>query len=646
MSTKTSPYTPLDPSHREIRLLTLRPGPQNSPLTCTLSTVSLTSSPPPTYAALSYVWGEPSRCAPASPSITLDSSDWAVTPNLFAALLHIRPAEGDTALEIWIDAVCINQADLDERSAQVGMMRDIYAGAAEVVIWLGEGDEESDGAFGGLEDVGDGESWVWKGGGGEDDGDEDVKRKILKMHCGSFFFTLMDRRPWFSRVWILQELGMARNDPVVVCGWKRASWTVLVAAWEKIADDLLLPFGSRPHPHPSPSSAPKQERLSLSKLDLMHNLRQTILTHGGESLHKLLFLSRSSEATDPRDRIYALLGLLERPTPTDQTTSSTPTPIPIDYKKSTTEVYTDALTYILSLPSGPSFLTGIYPSGPSTPAPHPPFQPPPPKPHILPSWLPDFSRQTAPKATLPPNMIFKPPSPRSASGAGSDAVNGVILPDRRTLVLRGLRVDVVDRVVGMGESVRDVVARLPELDDVVREVRQRPCLFDEGVAAQMKRFRDAEPLWRVLISNMDARNGYGVAPGEYEETYRSYVRREGRAYEAFVRDEYGDDREREGFQIGLRSCCEARKAFFTTGSGFVGMGGGGSEGVREGDLVVVVFGAPSLFVLREMDGERGEDGEKVYGLVGGAYVGGVMEGGLVDELYCEDLMDEVGFLIR
>jgi len=59
-----------------------------------------------------------------------------ISENLHAALQRIRDVQ--QPVEIWVDSICINQKDLAERSSQVGLMRDIYEGSEEVVIWLGE----------------------------------------------------------------------------------------------------------------------------------------------------------------------------------------------------------------------------------------------------------------------------------------------------------------------------------------------------------------------------------------------------------------------------------------------------------------------------------------------------------------------------
>lgn len=126
----------------EIRILTLLPGEQYSPIHCTLSTVSLSTLLwRPEYDALSYAWGD----AYHRRNIILDGNEHAVTYNLEVALQHLRHRREKRLL--WIDALCINQADVIERSEQVSMMGDIFSSARTVYLWIGEADQCSDGAF-------------------------------------------------------------------------------------------------------------------------------------------------------------------------------------------------------------------------------------------------------------------------------------------------------------------------------------------------------------------------------------------------------------------------------------------------------------------------------------------------------------------
>ncbi|OCL14541.1 HET-domain-containing protein, partial [Glonium stellatum] len=115
---------------KEIRLVTAKAGIQPDPIQCSFNYVSLNDSPK--YEALSYVWGDPNIRVP----IVLDKHQFEVTQNLGLALQFLRLPKEDRML--WIDAICINQADSDERSARVQFMSNIYRDAHQVVSWLGD----------------------------------------------------------------------------------------------------------------------------------------------------------------------------------------------------------------------------------------------------------------------------------------------------------------------------------------------------------------------------------------------------------------------------------------------------------------------------------------------------------------------------
>jgi hypothetical protein len=115
-----------------ICLLTLQPGLFNDPIHCQLEQVSLSAGH--SYEALSYAWGDAKDTSP----MILDRTLYYITKNLECALRYFRYKESLRVL--WIDAICINQNDLDEKSEQVLIMGEIYSRATKVYAWLGEAD--------------------------------------------------------------------------------------------------------------------------------------------------------------------------------------------------------------------------------------------------------------------------------------------------------------------------------------------------------------------------------------------------------------------------------------------------------------------------------------------------------------------------
>jgi hypothetical protein len=133
-----------DPS-RYIRLFELYPAQRlqsHYPLTGHIRVVNLDEAP--VFTALSYVWGD--KAIPCD-TITCKPQNFniEVTANCYSALWHLRKKFG--GLTIWIDSICINQNDKDEKAAQIPLMSKIYAGADITYVWLGPGNHQSDKAM-------------------------------------------------------------------------------------------------------------------------------------------------------------------------------------------------------------------------------------------------------------------------------------------------------------------------------------------------------------------------------------------------------------------------------------------------------------------------------------------------------------------
>ena len=139
----------LGSANKEIRLLHVLNGPKDAILICVFEHVPLTKRPD--YAALSYCWGT----SPERKTIMLEGRLFPVTCTVEEALRGLRTKEDDRHLVIWIDAVCINLDDLDERGEQVAMMKDVYQSARKTIVWLG--DRAGDGEI-----VADIMVYIWK----------------------------------------------------------------------------------------------------------------------------------------------------------------------------------------------------------------------------------------------------------------------------------------------------------------------------------------------------------------------------------------------------------------------------------------------------------------------------------------------------
>jgi len=123
------PFAGHGSSDRDIRLVKLYPGLFEDHIRCSLETTSLDSKP--TYEALSYVWGDPTLTT----QILVDDCPLEMTINLAVALRQIRQSSKTRVL--WIDAICIDQADSTEKTHQVKLMGNIYRASQHCLVWLG-----------------------------------------------------------------------------------------------------------------------------------------------------------------------------------------------------------------------------------------------------------------------------------------------------------------------------------------------------------------------------------------------------------------------------------------------------------------------------------------------------------------------------
>ncbi|KAM0228447.1 hypothetical protein ACHAP5_011942 [Fusarium lateritium] len=126
---------------KEIRLLHVQAG-DSDLISIQLSNVNLATEP--AFWALSYVWGSWENPA----TVLINETPFRITRNLYNALDEYRRQfsdDGNTAAFLWVDAICVNQNDQQEKSVQVPRMSDIYGKCERVLAWLGPvEDEDSD----------------------------------------------------------------------------------------------------------------------------------------------------------------------------------------------------------------------------------------------------------------------------------------------------------------------------------------------------------------------------------------------------------------------------------------------------------------------------------------------------------------------
>ncbi|KAF4632433.1 hypothetical protein G7Y89_g5689 [Cudoniella acicularis] len=313
-------YTTLKES--QFRVLEILPSGDDQIVSCQLHYLGLGNKPHLEYAALSYAWGDPSK---PQHDIYVNGQRHAVTENCELALRELRRTATESlhAKIVWVDAICINQDDKIERSSQVLAMRDIYRNATNLVVWLGpQGD---DGAAVALEfcnaachhsraneldfeadAIANYQKWL------EDF--EILPGYDVRMACLASLFS----RSWFRRVWVIQEYLRAAykgNKITFCCGRTRADDAVL----RFVARDIFRRFSlSQCNTSMRPANQAFNDVMNLGALgaasfNCMLKYRESFEISNpyktGQRIMALVLSSGSSEATNPRDRIYAHLGM-------------------------------------------------------------------------------------------------------------------------------------------------------------------------------------------------------------------------------------------------------------------------------------------------------------------------------------------------
>ncbi len=213
-------YRPLK-SHDSIRLLRLKPATHSqADVDCELIESRLIDTDQyqqaireehneEDYEAVSWCWGK--RTQPRSLKIHDGNTAFSfpVSADLEYALRVFRHV--DKARLIWVDAICINQTDRQERSQQVPRMNQIYGQAKNVCIWVGTGDANSHRA---MEFIKEQVLELW---------DFDDLCEKVDMSVRWRDMSMLMKKPWFSRRWVMQEVALA-NSAVLYCGTDSIPW--------------------------------------------------------------------------------------------------------------------------------------------------------------------------------------------------------------------------------------------------------------------------------------------------------------------------------------------------------------------------------------------------------------------------------------
>lgn len=554
-------YQPLNSEAREIRLLTLLPGSLDSEIRITLKPATFTNDTDISFEALSYTWGSPEDPA----DIFVGENGYAtiqVTRNLAEALPYLRYPDKPRVL--WIDAICVNQQDMDERSSQVKRMANIYSHATRVLIWLGPESDDSSMAINSLDRIAskyhvnwitweiepvtkDGSWWATPG-------------EMLPLSDEQFWSILnLISRDWFERLWILQEAHLANRDALVVCGADTILWNSVRKAM----------FCIRKKPYPSYIYAEFSERLG--------HILGVFLQKDVYRFCALIDDTRFCKYTDPRDRVYGVLGLLDEKNQLG---------IEPDYTKTVNEVYQDAAWKHIESTDTLEILCKVEYHGTEG----------------LPSWAPDLRRT-------------RKANPFSLCNASGHSLADYCDGPGGILQVAGIPVSKISRVepFDFAEFETDGLSVIPKL----RLVAGKLGLLDSLLTC----LKSIPALCEVLCAN--------------DFTCRRIPRRDGSldllSIEQLLRRILGSKQDmREGYRnerffAKVQTHCYGRSLFITE-DGHIGLA---PEATQHGDLVTVLLGCDSAMILRPVPTTTVAEpppppSKQRYNVVGESYCHGIM----------------------
>lgn len=623
-STEANPsiYDHLDATTSQVRVLRLHQGSLNQELRCSLKTVSLDDQPQ--FHALSYVWGSGTD----KDRLNVHGHVVPITSSLATVLRRFRSHHYDFlqlhSTPLWIDAICINQADVDERSQQVLLMRRIYCQASRVLLWIGDGDEHSDHAFDRMNDskfrASCGEL---KAISREPTLDQVRVKTIMKRN-------LEERRYW-TRIWILQEFVLATQDPIMLCGSGRILWS----SYTQCSADLPENQWSYPSLTFDWATIEREVPWHQDHYDVPHVslsfIHEAIRDHYGQlgpiPFDFALTMASRLDATDLRDHVYGLLGLVS----THELNL-----VDIDYRKTPERVFRDAMAVVWTSGADdlisdviPHFIFGLADTKLD-----------------LPSWVPDLSKQA---------------STSSYNATGLKAGTRPWRPERKAeirvegniLTVKAYKFDRITDTMKLDSSPGHGWPITCHREKEPMEVNFKPIQDIEGMTERGREIpiptssrlapflvlRDKTSIWSALTAwNEDSRQHIEENRRKDDEWLPEVPKDSQKVWEILLgRREIPEDWKMASspelrhnlpaleaailkpIMQSIRTRFHGRKVFISS-SGFVGVG---TTPVESGDIIILIAGMMCMYVLRPF-----QDG---YRMVGFAKVSGLMNWEDLDE---------------
>lgn len=620
-----------------IRLLFLKPGFTDEPIECALVTVANLADSPP-YNALSYVWGENDGAA----SIICNGADMAITRRLADTLKHLRRSprwrsvmpwstnhplhssknawngfarsrhelcqadEWEQGSLLWIDALCIDQTNDNERASQVKMMGKIYTQAAAVTIWLGAEDKQIPdsiltsaapygthiGTYGRIPILLSFIAQALRNAKGLKNrlalvtpvGDSPNRNmaygfpqpKAPEWEIVRDFFT----NPWFERVWVVQEAVLASKATVLIGDWE-IDWAAIgkAAIWfqnKGFALPAVLKYELQD----------QQDLLPVAKAVSVWN--QCSSPDKQISLLDLLQAFRNRLATNPRDKVYATFGIAKELANVEE--HGFHQLLEPDYEKSILDVYRDVARFLVIEHGSLAVLshTGSPLLEPSWP-----------------SWVPDWRQNKA------SNTLSTMPSANSYSASGTESLHMGFSDNADILSLKGID---FDRVAAYGHKLASYGFGYVTYQEEVDFTKMAWGLVqpsDTSSALDVDRTVIKTFIRTLTAGQNDDPDFFGHALHWFAQnthilSITSLLQRMPRS----LKQRADSGRFHEAF---VQACVDRR--FFVTENGLMGVG---PDAIREGDIIVILFGGRVPYLLRAVD--------QGYRLVGECYISEVMEG--------------------
>ncbi|OAL46680.1 HET-domain-containing protein [Pyrenochaeta sp. DS3sAY3a] len=588
----------------QIRLVELKRTHPLARLELRIRTCVLDESP--SYEAISYTWGDPN----AKHSVTVDSSSISVTRNALDVLHFMAPMYGSRL--IWIDSVCIDQRDNVDKNQQVALMAKIYRRASRTIAWLGDTDD-AEHAILHLNRL----RQALAVGGREAQEDLDLlKQRALGLDDSQHWRALSGllTHPYWTRVWIVQEIAVSRNIQVLY-GTHRIQMTAITEAVERMWDSKI---NGRIMEEPWKDGAiDVHTAVNHLNIRVTAAIRRLIRQGTYPELREVVRMTPFFDATDPRDKIYAFYnisrvedGMLEA-----------------DYRIPLEEAYTRFTAYFIHK----HFSELVFMAGHCQPRQH----------ENLPSWVPDFTMRSANTSLIPaPRISPILQDSYSASGDNGDLQPCVSLTSNDHILVRGYYIDRLEHMTAtsiaqiweeiyINDGISPSALHAWHADAIQLALSHTPDKYRSYDESRRQAFV------RTLVGDRSSGSG-ARAPVKYKGYYKHWVSLLATAVdtESLMNDTQEDDElERTMAAKEFNSAVAAaanQKRFSVTAGGYMALI------PREscvGDIVCVLLGIQVPFVLRPVPGAI----EK-YELVGPCYCHGIMMGEAVANNQAKDFL--------